>query len=214
MGRRGTSLQHLMARSQSVRTRRTPSAAERRRATQELRVLAHPLRLRLIEMFAGEPRTTMQVAALLGEPPTRLYHHVNALHRAGLLRLARTRKVRGTTEKYFTVARQRITAGVAAGNTPGSRATLRGMAAMVFDQARSELFAAMDEPATLTRETAPLLLRTVLAIPPSHQARVRRRIMAAIAGVQRDLKGCDDPAAPQWTLTLGFAPVPVAKRRK
>ena len=40
------------------------------------------------------------------------------------------------------------------------------------------------------------------------------RIMAAIAGVQRDLKGCDDPAAPQWTLTLGFAPVPVAKRRK
>src|SRR5262245_12737797 len=59
-------------------------AAERRRATQELRALAHPLRLKLLEAFAGGPRTTMQVAADMGEPPTRLYHHVNALERAGI----------------------------------------------------------------------------------------------------------------------------------
>src|SRR5437764_897549 len=67
----------------------------------ELRALAHPLRLRLLELFAEAPRTTKQVADLLGEPPTRLYHHVAALERAGLLRLTATRKNRGTTEKWF-----------------------------------------------------------------------------------------------------------------
>src|SRR5262245_66335309 len=84
------------------RTRRS-GAADRRRATQELRALAHPLRLRLVEEFAGAARTTMQVAAAMGEPPTRLYHHVNALERAGILKLARTRQGRGTTEKYYAV---------------------------------------------------------------------------------------------------------------
>src|SRR6266496_975035 len=54
-----------------TRPRTAPSsAAERRRVTQELRALAHPLRLRLLEFFADEPRTTMQVAALMSEPPT------------------------------------------------------------------------------------------------------------------------------------------------
>src|SRR5690349_21306438 len=72
------------------RTRTASAAAERRRLTQELRALAHPLRLKLVEMFAGTPRTTMQVAVLMGEPPTRLYHHVNALERAGILHLEHT----------------------------------------------------------------------------------------------------------------------------
>src|SRR5262252_6431354 len=97
---------------------RPATLADRRRATQELRALAHPLRLRLLEEFAGgPPRTTMQVAASLGEPPTRLYHHVNALERAGILKLAHTRQVRGTTEKYFEVARKRF------GVVDGSRIT-------------------------------------------------------------------------------------------
>src|SRR5258706_7216648 len=76
------------------------AARERRRAVAELRALAHPLRLRLFELFAEAPRTTMQVAVVLGEPPTRLYHHVNALERAGLLRLRGARPNRGAIEKY------------------------------------------------------------------------------------------------------------------
>src|SRR3982751_1736257 len=67
----------------------------------ELRALAHPLRLRMMELFAESPKTTKKVAELLGQPPTRLYHHVAALERAGLLRLTETRKNRGTTEKWY-----------------------------------------------------------------------------------------------------------------
>lgn len=194
---------------------RTPSsAADRRRVTQELRALAHPLRLKLLEMFAQGPRTTMQVAASIGEPPTRLYHHVNALERAGILRLKSTRQVRGTTEKYFEVAKRQIGVARAKDATPGSRAALRGLATLVFDQARAELLAAIANPSRLTKDTAPLALRMTLSVPASHQQRVRRRIMATIKAIRRDLKACGGAPADRWALTLGFAPTDGGKRSK
>src|SRR5262249_51853563 len=125
---------------------RPASAAERRRVTQELRALAHPLRLKLLPFFADEPRTTMQVAALLGGPPTRLYPQVNALERGGILHLESTRQVRGTTERYLKRARRRIGVQRAGETTPSSRAALRGLTAMVFEEARTELLAALAEP--------------------------------------------------------------------
>src|SRR5438093_1274547 len=82
----------------AARTRRLGAPLLRANVAQ-LRALAHPLRLRLFELFAETPRTTMQVAELLGQPPTRLYHHVNALERAGLLKLRETRQIRGAVEK-------------------------------------------------------------------------------------------------------------------
>ena len=68
---------------------------------EQVRVLADPLRLRLLEAFCPEARTTKQVAVLLDEKPTRLYHHVDALAKAGLILLCDTRQVRGTVEKYY-----------------------------------------------------------------------------------------------------------------
>src|ERR1700752_5178596 len=67
---------------------------------EQIKVLADPLRLRVLEAF-GEERTTKQVAELLGEKPTKLYHHVDALQRVGLITLSRTRQNRGTVEKYY-----------------------------------------------------------------------------------------------------------------
>ena len=64
---------------------------------EQVRALSHPLRIRLVELFAQRPMTTMQAAELLGEPPTKLYHHVAALERAGLVELRETRQNRGTT---------------------------------------------------------------------------------------------------------------------
>ena len=168
----------------------------------ELRALAHPLRLRLIEYFAT-PRTTMQVAELLGEPPTRLYHHVNILQRAGMLRLKKTRQVRGTTEKYYQLTRQRF--GMTRGVASASRPTLRGLTTMVFEEARSELLAALSNPGAFTVENAPIALRMLLGVPPSRQKRVRRAILSAIKKIQHEVAGHDDDA-PRWALTLVFAP--------
>jgi DNA-binding transcriptional ArsR family regulator len=66
----------------------------------QVKALADPLRLRLLAAF-GQERTTKQVADLMGERPTRLYHHVEALEKVGLIQQTRTRPNRGTMEKYF-----------------------------------------------------------------------------------------------------------------
>lgn len=68
---------------------------------EQVRALTDPLRMRIVEAFGEAPRTTKQVAAMLGFNPTRLYHHVDTLERAGLIRLVETRKKRGTLEKYY-----------------------------------------------------------------------------------------------------------------
>ncbi len=67
---------------------------------EQVKVLADPLRVRILEAL-GEERTTKQVAAILGEKPTRLYHHVEALERVGVIELTRTQQNRGTLEKYY-----------------------------------------------------------------------------------------------------------------
>jgi DNA-binding transcriptional ArsR family regulator len=68
---------------------------------EQVRVLADPLRLRIVEALMHEPATAKQVAAAIGEKPSRIYHHVELLERAGLLQLVETRRKRGTTERYL-----------------------------------------------------------------------------------------------------------------
>ena len=71
------------------------------RSLEQARVLADALRVRILGAYGGEARTTKQLAEILGEKPGKLYHHVEALEKAELIRLERTRQVRGTLEKYY-----------------------------------------------------------------------------------------------------------------
>lgn len=75
---------------------------------EQVKALSDPLRMRLLEAFSQKPMTTKQVAQLLGEKPTKLYHHVETLERAGLLKLVETRQNRGTTEKYYQPVAKRF----------------------------------------------------------------------------------------------------------
>ena len=67
----------------------------------QVRALADPLRMRVLECLTEEVLTTKQVADRLRLPPTRLYHHVGVLEKAGLIQLVRTQRKRGTIEKYY-----------------------------------------------------------------------------------------------------------------
>jgi DNA-binding transcriptional ArsR family regulator len=189
------------------RPRKPGAGADRARATQELRALAHPLRLRLLEEFAGAPRTTMQVAAAMGEPPTRLYHHVNALERAGILRLARTRQVRGTTEKYFELTKK--SCGVVSGSkvTGSIRGPLRSVAYAMFEQARDDLMRAIADSPKQDPELAPVALRMLIKLSPAQIASVRGKIVALLSQIQKECKGHPrSPDALRWALTVAFAP--------
>src|SRR5215470_1338117 len=75
----------------------------------QVKALADPLRQSMLRAFAGEPKTTKQVADGLGEKPTKLYHHVETLERVGLLKLVKMRQNRGTIEKYYQAVAGKFT---------------------------------------------------------------------------------------------------------
>lgn len=75
---------------------------------EQFKAISHPLRQRIFERMASGTFTAKQVAEQLGEKPTRLYHHVAKLARAGLIQLVKTRPNRGATEKYYRAAGARI----------------------------------------------------------------------------------------------------------
>lgn len=77
----------------------------------QVKALADPLRQMILGSFAKEPRTTKQVADLLHEKPTRLYHHVEILERAGLIKLVKTKQNRGTVERYYRAVANRFAVG-------------------------------------------------------------------------------------------------------
>jgi DNA-binding transcriptional ArsR family regulator len=186
---------------------RSSATIDRRRATMELRALAHPLRLRLLEEFAGAARTTMQVAAAMGEPPTRLYHHVNALERAGILKLARTRQVRGTTEKYYEVAKKRVGAVDGANITGRMKGPMKNLTYLLFEEAKADLLAAIADSSKLTPETAPVAFRMLLTASPAQLASARRKLVAVLDSIRKECRRQPPPPdALRWALTVAFAP--------
>lgn len=197
------------------KARRAVGAPPLRRNVADLRALAHPLRLRMMELFAESPKTTKQVAELLGEPPTRLYHHVAALERAGLLALKETRPNRGTIEKWYTsVAQQIQDSPRRRGNDAVRRRARRAVAATALEQAKQEIMAipvGAKEPAFLTR--------LIIALPPSKISVVRKRLMRTVRELGRDFQSADASggAAPakyeRWALTLAFAPTKAPRGR-
>ena len=116
----------------------------------QIRALADPLRLRMLGAMIDQPRTTKQVAELLGEKPTKLYHHVEALERVGLVRLVDTRPKRGTVEKYYQSVATLFQVGpsvFAPGAESATRSKRRAMLMAVVDTMREEVaahFAARD----------------------------------------------------------------------
>ena len=76
----------------------------------QIRLLADPLRLRLLQTFAESAKTTKQAAAELAEKVTKLYRHVDALHDAGLLIVVKEQQKRGTVERTFRAVAHRFEA--------------------------------------------------------------------------------------------------------
>ncbi|MDJ0758945.1 MAG: helix-turn-helix domain-containing protein [Woeseiaceae bacterium] len=76
----------------------------------QIRLLSDPFKLGILQAFAEGERTTSEVAEVLGQPVTKLYRHVDALHDAGLLKITREKKKRGTIERHFQAVGQRFEA--------------------------------------------------------------------------------------------------------
>jgi DNA-binding transcriptional ArsR family regulator len=67
----------------------------------ELRVVAHPLRLRLLSLLTGEARSAAEAARLLGESQANVSYHLRRLAQAGLVRLVEETAIRGGVAKRY-----------------------------------------------------------------------------------------------------------------
>jgi hypothetical protein len=121
----------------------TPLPELRISDVETLRVLADPLRLRILEVFGQhgvEPLTVKTMARSLNEPLTKLYYHVNLLEQHGLLLVASSRLVSGILEKRYLPAAHRIEVDksiVATG--PPVQEAIRSIFTTLFDATVTDL---------------------------------------------------------------------------
>lgn len=80
-----------------ARTRIAPEVLER--VASALRVLAHPHRLRIVELLEADDLSVGQLAAELGIPQAACSQHLNRMRAHGLLRAQREGK-----EVYYQIA--------------------------------------------------------------------------------------------------------------
>jgi DNA-binding transcriptional ArsR family regulator len=75
---------------------------------EQMRALADPLRVRILEVLGEQPMTTMHAAKRLDERYTKLHHHFAVLEAAGLIEVVESRQNRGTVEKVYQPAARRF----------------------------------------------------------------------------------------------------------
>jgi DNA-binding transcriptional ArsR family regulator len=190
-----------------------------------VRVLADPLRLRLIETMASEldhPFSVKELAKALGEPPTKLYYHVNMLEENGLLVVTSSQLVSGILEKRYQLVAASIgvdRALLTAGDS-GVGEALHGVLTTIFSTAEEDVQAAIkagigslhagDEG---TRERI-VLSKSVDRLSPAAAKAFRDRLDALITefGHGPD-DGPADPDAHAYGLVVAFYPMADAPTR-
>ena len=153
---------------------------------EQLRVVADPLRQRLLQAFA-EPCTIRQASTALGEPLTRLYHHVDQMLAAGLVRVVREERRRAVMERYFRTVATRFAVAPSAFGGAGAGGDRRAAIA----RANLEELLGRAAPETGAMRIA----RSSARLTPE----VLERLEAAFGRLLEEL---DDPAAPEVDLML------------
>ena len=97
-----------------VRTPPGHDLADRLVLTQvdQVRALAHPLRTTIMGLLTERPASVAEIAEATGRPKGTVAHHVGVLHRAGLLQVVRTRRVRAVEERFYGRAARTVTIAV------------------------------------------------------------------------------------------------------
>ena len=139
---------------------------------EQMKALAHPLRLRLLYALGERPATISQLAVRLGAQKGNVAHHLKVLHAAGMVHIAETRQVRGGTEHYYRRTARRVYVGGPPGES--TTAMLRAVA--------DEITSVPDEP---------LLTLRHLRLTAGQAARLTEALTAIVDGATDD--GPDEP---------------------
>ena len=175
---------------------------------EQVRVLADALRLRLLELFKDRELTIKQAAKVLDEKPSRLYHHVDLLEQAGLIRVVNTRPIRGTVERYYRALARSIVVSpslFAVGEPEGAGSVvLAGMMTSVLDAARETLARGISTGVVGGRDSPPpVLVHLPVRATPEGAERIRQLLASCVQGVRAEMREEGDP----YSFTLAYFPV-------
>jgi DNA-binding transcriptional ArsR family regulator len=183
----------------------------------QIKVFAHPLRARLVEAFADKARTAKQVAEIIGQNPTKLYHHVEALERVGLIKLVKTQKKRGTLEKYYRTVAKRFSVDSSIFKMKGKNKELlgdfRAMFANMLDNTMREINESISgkliSPGKEERQAT--LARKRIRTTADNIERIHKKIQKLL----EDFAAADDKTGDlDYALTLVFYPLAKKKKRR
>jgi DNA-binding transcriptional ArsR family regulator len=84
----------------------------------QVRALAHPLRTTVLGLLTERAASVAELAEATGRPKGTVAHHVGVLHRAGLVQVVRTRRVRAVEERFYGRAARTVTIAVEGHDLP------------------------------------------------------------------------------------------------
>lgn len=167
---------------------------------EQVRLLADPLKLRIIQSFAEGPKTTSDVARHLGENLTRLYRHVDALLDAGLIEITSERQKRGTVERTFQAVARRFEVDHSLFAVDGGNEAVRD----IFRAGEDELMAALDGAHD---NPEPLCMRLQIKASPEHLRQLRTRLEEWLAEAQDYDDGKRGEGAATAGALIAFYPI-------
>lgn len=187
------------------------------RDLEQIKVFAHPLRARLVEVFADKPMTAKQAAEVIGQNPTKLYHHVEVLERVGLIKLVKTQKKRGTTEKYYRTVAKRFSVDSSLfemmKNGKKAIGEFRAMFTTMLENTMREINASISDKLICPekREVEVTLARKHIRTTPAKLKKMQGRIQKMIDEftAAEDKKG-----EVEYRLVLVFYPLTKKKKRR
>jgi len=148
-----------------------------------VRIVADPIRLRILELLVMEPRTVKRLAAMLDLPQTKLYYHINLLEERNLIRVVGTRVVSGIIEKQYGGAARsyRVDEALLKLHAPGRDDTVAMMLSTVLDSVKNDVRQGLAAGLLDLRDDAPddrkvTFGRVPLRLTPERAAELHRRL--------------------------------------
>lgn len=181
-----------------------------------LRAISDPTRMRLMEVMVQRqdpPWSTKELAAALGVPTTRLYHHIEQLLAHAIVVPVEQRVVSGIIETRYRVAALsfQLDRRLFEGDTDAATRAIHETLATVFDTARDEVEAAMRSAASTPSGTdrdpdadRVFVARSLARLSPARAAEYRRRLNE----LHLEFGDEDAPEAEAWGIVLAVYPMP------
>jgi DNA-binding transcriptional ArsR family regulator len=143
------------------------------RRPREIKAFSDPLRLRIIHLLLDRRATNQQIATELGEPPSKVFHHLRVLADAGLIRLVETRVSGKNVEKFYRAAARAFILRPDAALLP--EAPLAALGAQ-FDRIRHGVL----ESAAASQDDPPRILKRVSRLDPNRLAAFHEQLDSLI----------------------------------